>query len=146
MRKTSRAPCPGPSESSNSAAASSRRFGAGSNARLVTRSTPSRPRYRRATDASDECSTDTRPRLTRCPADLEQIGEIGAKLDAEGQLMRPDVEITDEYPLVACGVPDELEAVHMDQLAAQSAGGHVGIGQIHSQNRIVFLQIRAEEQ
>ncbi len=60
--------------------------------------------------------------------------------------MRPDVEIPDEYPLVACRIPDELEAAHMYQLAAQSPRGHVRIGQIHPQYRIVLLHIRTEEQ
>ena len=47
-------------------------------------------------------------------ADLEKIGKIGGKLDAEGQLMRPQVEITDEYPLVTCSIPNELQAVDVN--------------------------------
>ena len=60
--------------------------------------------------------------------------------------MRPNIEITDDYSLVARSIPHELEAVHMNQFAVQSARGHVGIGQIHLQNRIVFLHIRAEKE
>jgi hypothetical protein len=84
-----------------------------------------------------------------CPppaAYLDEISEIGAKLNAEGQLMRPVVKITDKYPLVTRGIPDELQAVHMDQLAAQMAGGHAGIGEIHAQYGVVLLHIRTEEQ
>ena len=50
------------------------------------------------------------PAAARVP---EEIGEIGAKLDAESQFVLPDIEITDQYSLVVCSVPDELEAVHM---------------------------------
>ena len=60
--------------------------------------------------------------------------------------MRPDVKITDKYPFVARGIPDKLEAIHMNQLAAQLARGHPRIGQIDPQNGIILLHVRAEEQ
>ncbi len=42
------------------------------------------------------------------PAYLEEIGKIGTKLDAKSQFVLQDIEITDEYSLVACSIPDEL--------------------------------------
>jgi hypothetical protein len=59
---------------------------------------------------------------------LEEISKIGSKLDAEGQLMSLNVEITNEYPLVTYIIPNKLKAVHVNQLTAQSPGGHPGIG------------------
>ena len=77
---------------------------------------------------------------------VEEIGKIAGKLNADFKVVRPDVEITDEDALVACSIPNELEAVHMDQLAAQAARSHARVDQIHPQYRIVLLHIRTEEQ
>src|SRR5262249_10884674 len=54
-------------------------------------------------------------------ADLEQIGKIGAKIDAEGQLVWLHVEIADQDALIACVIPNELQAIDMNELAAQLA-------------------------
>src|SRR4029077_6426203 len=80
------------------------------------------------------------------PAHLEEIGKIAGKLNAEPEVVRPDVEITDEDALIACIIPNELEAVHMEQLTAQATRSHAWVDQIHPQYGIVLLYIRAEEQ
>src|SRR5215469_13511883 len=76
------------------------------------------------------------------PPHLEKIGEIGAELNTERHLMRTQVEISDENALVTGVVPNELEAVHMDQLPAQAARRDIRVGQIHPQYDIVLLHVR----
>ena len=63
--------------------------------------------------------------------------------------MASGVEIVDEEPLVTRVLPDVFEPVHMDQFAAECdpvAREQLGIRQIHGQDRVVFLHIRAEQE
>ena len=63
--------------------------------------------------------------------------------------MSSGVEVVDEEPLVTRVLPNVFEPVHMYQFAAQCdtvAGDQLGVRQIHGQDRIVFLHIRAEQE
>lgn len=80
---------------------------------------------------------------------LKQIGEIGGKSDPKGQNMAPRIEIVHEEPLVTRVPPDIFEPVHVDQFAVQGnpiARPQLGVRQIDGQHRVVFLDVRAEEQ
>lgn len=63
--------------------------------------------------------------------------------------MAARVEIMDEKPLVTRILPDVFEPIYMDKPAAQRAtiaGKQVWVCQIHRQDGIVFLDIRAEKE
>jgi hypothetical protein len=63
--------------------------------------------------------------------------------------MSSGVEVVDKEPLVTCVLPDVFEPVHMDQLGSEGdpiARDQFGIRQVHGQDRIVFLHIRAEQE
>src|SRR5256885_7391522 len=60
-----------------------------------------------------------------------------------------DIEIAHEHQLVVGVFPDELPPVDVDALAMQRAAiqvGHVGIGEIDGQQRVVLARIGAEQQ
>lgn len=80
------------------------------------------------------------------PTHLKEIGKIGAKPYAQFEIVRADIKITDDDSLVTSGVPNEFETVYMDQLAAQLVRNHSGIGEVDTQNRVVLLNVRAEQQ
>ena len=63
--------------------------------------------------------------------------------------MDSGVEVVDEEPLVIRVLPDVFEPVHMDQFAAECdpvAGDQLGVRQIHGQDGVVFLHVRAEQE
>jgi len=60
-----------------------------------------------------------------------------------------EIEIAHQHQLVVGVFPDELPPVDVDALAMQRAAiqvGHVGIGEIDGQQRIVLSGIGAQEQ
>ena len=64
-------------------------------------------------------------------------------------MMASVVEVVDEEPLVTRVLPDVFEPVHMDQFAAERdpiPRDQLRVRQIHGQDGIVFLHIRAEQQ
>jgi hypothetical protein len=68
------------------------------------------------------------------PAHFEDIGEIGGKMHPERHHVAVQIEIADQQQLVIRGLPDELAAVHINQLAMQHAAvrrNRVGIGKIN---------------
>jgi hypothetical protein len=63
--------------------------------------------------------------------------------------MSSGVEVVHEEPLIIRILPDVFEPVHMDQFGAESdaiARDQFGVRQVHGQNRVVFLHIRAEQE
>lgn len=63
--------------------------------------------------------------------------------------MASGVEVVDEQPFVIRVLPNIFQPVHMDQFAAERdpiARDQLGVRQIHCQDGVVFLHIRAEQQ
>ena len=63
--------------------------------------------------------------------------------------MGSGVEVVDEEPLVTRVLPDVFEPVHMDQFGAEGdpiARDQFGVRQVHGQDRVVLLHIRAEQE
>ena len=63
--------------------------------------------------------------------------------------MSSGVEVVYEEPLVTRVLPDVFEPVHMKQFGAEGdpvARDQFGVRQVHSQNGVVFLHVRAEQE
>jgi len=63
--------------------------------------------------------------------------------------MSSGVEVVYKEPLVTCVLPDVFEPVHMDQFGSEGdpiARDQFGVRQVHGEDRVVLLHIRAEQE
>jgi hypothetical protein len=96
---------------------------------------------------------ERRPRFaargTVLASHLEQVREIGCEPIRQAQVLPPVAEVAHQQPLVACPVPDELDAVQMDVLPAQrdlAVRQQIGIAEIGVEHRVVVLSHRAQQE
>src|SRR5712672_633561 len=81
-------------------------------------------------------------------AHFEQIGEIRREPERQSHVQRAVAEIAHEQALVAGALPDELEPVQVDLLAAERdppVDEQIGVAEIGTEHRVVVLSHRTQQ-
>ena len=82
-------------------------------------------------------------------AKLENIGEVRREVEHELEDLRAGAEAANAEPLIARAGPEKLRADNLDRVSRKlefAAREKIGVGQIRRQQRIIVLDIGAEQE